>query len=356
MGKIKVLIVEDSFFFTGVLKSRLSKCPNIEIVGNSLDGKNIVDLIKQLNPDVITLDVTLPEVSGLELLKYIMADSPKPVIIVSGLDLTVFDALSAGAVDFVKKPEMGKAVGLDCFIADVSEKIGVAALTRVKQRPIIGDKPAITTKAVPDNTQRPVVTPPVRLTGLKSNKIIIIGASTGGVEAVTKVVKQLPANTPPVVIVQHMPKGFTDMFAKRLDASCPMTVTEAKDRDRIQTGHVYIAPGDFHLKIKKDAEGYFLTTENTDKVNGHRPSVDVVFNSAVTSVGRNAVAVILTGMGKDGASGLLALSKVGAHTIGQDENTCVVYGMPMVAFNIGAVKKQAPIDDIAGLILKAIST
>lgn len=340
--KIKVLIIDDSLLFRGILRKQLGEDENIEIVGSAIDPIDALDKIDKLNPDILTLDVEMPKMSGLVFLKKIMAEKPIKVVLVSSMNISVFDALHAGAVDFVKKPDMSSENDLANFFKELKSKIKVASVANLKTNNVAKkiDLSSLTSSKLNINSTK---------------KVIAIGASTGGTEATLVVLKQLPKETPGILVTQHMPAGFTKMYADRLNKICNMEVREAKNGDRIETGLVLIAPGDNQMKISKDEKGYFVTCRPGEKVSGHCPSVDVLFNSVAEVVGKNAIGIILTGMGKDGAAGLLNMKKSGAYTIGQDKESCVVYGMPMVAFNIGAVQVQASIEDISDILIRHLN-
>lgn len=342
MRKIRVLIVDDSILFRTTMEQRLGKDAIIEIVGTACDAMEARTKIDSLHPDVLTLDVEMPKMNGIDFLKQLMPQHPMPVVVVSSLPITTLDALSAGAVDFVKKPAVQTPADLDAFIRELALKVKIASTARVAKKPL--------TQTLASNARTGT------LTHAPSQKAVIaIGASTGGTEAILAVVRKLPANSPGVVIVQHMPAVFTKMYAERLDKLCAMRVKEAEHGDRVVPGTIIVAAGEFHMKLASDARGYYITSQRGEKVNGHCPSVEVLFHSVATVAGRNAVGVILTGMGADGAKGLLAMRKAGAYTIGQDEESCVVYGMPMVAFNIGAVQKQLPLGQICGEIIDRVN-
>ncbi len=322
MSKVRVLIVDDSPTIRGVITNVLSRDADVEVVGSAGDPLEARELIKQLNPDVVTLDVEMPKMSGIDFLERIMRLRPMPVIMISTLTqagaATSLQALEIGAVDCIGKPDF----------EGLAEKVKAAARARV--RPLV---------------QRPAIAP---VQGYRpGSKLLAIGSSTGGVEALHTVLASFPENCPPTVITQHMPATFTASFAARLDKLCAPKVQEATDGAPLLPGHVYLAPGGTaHLEVSGGAQPRCrLTTGPT--VNGHRPSVDVLFQSVCRAYGRRAVGVILTGMGRDGADGLLAMRETGASTIGQDEATCVVYGMPKVAFELGAVQRQVALGAIA---------
>ena len=340
--KIKVLVVDDSVFFRKVLIDNLLKYDFIDVVGyaiNAYDAKNKIPLLK---PDVVTLDVEMPGMNGIDFLKKLMVENPVPVLLVSSLSISVFDALSAGAIDFVKKPDMNSKNSVDLFICELSRKIKIAASSKIR----IPTNYKINTNILKNNLS-------FSQSKLDST-IIAIGASTGGTEAILTILKELPENIPGIVITQHMPPGFTKMYAERLNKICRISVKEAQNGDKIIPGHALIAPGDKQMKVVKMGNSYTVSCYTGEKVNGHMPSVDVLFNSVAENVGSNAIGVILTGMGRDGASGLLNMRKKGAYTIGQNKETCVVYGMPMVAYNIGGVCIQAACENISDLIIQKL--
>lgn len=332
--KIRVLIVDDSIMFREVLTRGISRDEGIEVVGVATDAYMARDKIIELQPDVLTLDVEMPKMSGVEFLKKLMPQYPLPVVMVSGLDANIFDALNAGAVDFVSKPDASRRESVDAFIGEMIIKIKIASTAKVGhfKKNVAGAS---------------------GVTGANENagKLIAIGASTGGTEAILEVIRTLPAEMPGIVVVQHMPPVFTKMYADRLNNICRLEVREAADGDVVTPGKVLIAPGGFQLKVLKDKNSYFVKCYNGEKVNGHAPSVDVMFHSVAEAAGNRAIGVILTGMGNDGAQGLLDMRNRGAYTIGQDEKTCVVYGMPMVAYTKGAVTKQCALEAIAKEIL-----
>jgi two-component system chemotaxis response regulator CheB len=342
MGKpVRVLIVDDSALIRQLLTTLLSADPDIEVVGTADDPLVARDRIKALNPDVVTLDVEMPHMDGITFLRKIMTLRPMPVIMIStltqaGADVTL-EALEIGAVDFVAKPSGDAIHTLPALASELQAKVKAAARTRIAARAAMA-APAVRKVA---RSVRP------------NGKIIAIGASTGGVEALKTVLMNLPSDCPPILITQHMPPRFTDAFAQRLNRECPMAVSEAVDGDVIEQGHVYIAPGSHHMQIVKAGTGYRCTLDDGPAVTGHRPSVDVLFRSVARVVGRSAVGVILTGMGKDGADGLLELRKAGGLTIGQDEASSLIYGMPQVAFERGAVMRQCSLNHVADAILDA---
>ena len=336
MRPIRVLIVEDSMVFRELLVQNLNRDPAIEVVATAKDPFEARDAIIEHKPDVMTLDVELPRMNGIEFLQKLMPQYPLPVVVISALSDKVFDALNAGAVDFVAKPSVTGRAQLEDFIQnELLVKIKIASTAKISQ---------IKQKAAAAQ----VLQGAQALTQKGSDLIVAIGASTGGTEAIFSVVKDFGPDIPGVVIVQHMPPGFTSMYAKRLDNQCRVQVKEARTGDRVLPGHVLIAPGgDEHMRLVKVNGVYQVEVKPGPRVNGHCPSVEVLFDSVAKVAGPKALGIILTGMGGDGAKGLLAMRKAGAHTIGQDESTCVVYGMPKVAYDIGAVEYQEKLQDIA---------
>ena len=334
------MVVDDSILARTILTQGLGKSPRIEVVGTAFNPQDAMAKIPQLKPDVITSDVEMPGMSGIDFLKLLLPKYPVPVILVSSLNLRVFDALSAGAVDFVRKPEAGQ--GNDAFINALTMKVISAAGAKVRQAP------AGITKAAP-----------VAPLGQRANLdqvIIGLGASTGGTEATLEVLKRLPADIPGMLIVQHMPTGFTQMYAERLNRLCNMEVREAKNGDEVRRGLALLAPADYQMRIVRSGTRYTVSCAQGEKVSGHRPSVDALFFSMAEQVRCKMVGIIMTGMGRDGADGLLQMRKAGAFTIGQDKESCVVYGMPMVAQNIGAVQIQASCENISSVLLRQLNT
>lgn len=345
--KIRVMIVDDSMLARRMLQTGLSKYPNIQVVGEAINAMDARRKIPLLHPDVITMDVEMPGMNGIEFVKSILPEYPIPIILVSSLNLRVFDALAVGAVDFVRKPD-GKIMNNDQFIQNLANKIVVASCARVR-KPMVRSTVASAVAAASNVA-------PLHMSGLPTETIIALGASTGGTEATLEVLKRLPANTPGMVIVQHMPPGFTKMYAERLDRNCPMHIKEAENGDVIQPGCALIAPGDKQMRVVRTGTRYTVSCQPGPKVSGHCPSVDALFQSMAQSVQCHMVGIIMTGMGSDGAKGLLEMRKRGAFTIGQDKESCVVYGMPMVAYNIGAVEQQASCESIAGVVVRHLSS
>ena len=340
--KVRVLIVDNSALMRQLLAAVLSVDEGIEVVGDAPDPFEAREKIKALNPDVVTLDVEMPRMNGLDFLRKIMELRPTPVVMISSLTQagadTTLEALEIGAVDFVAKPADNSAMLQ--LGGELIPKIKAAAQTRMGRR-------------VATPQQRQAVRKSFGAARGSVEKLIAIGASTGGVEALKAVLMLFPEDAPPVVIAQHMPERFTAAFARRLDGECRMRVHEAAHEQPIERGHVYIAPGGHHLEVAKRGSGLICTLNDGPLVSGHRPSVDALFNSVARAVAPNAVGAILTGMGRDGANGLLAMRKAGCHTLGQDEGTALIYGMPRVAFEIGAVESQHGLFDITEAIMNA---
>ena len=344
MMKIKVLIVDDSALIRGVMKEIINSQPDMEVVGVAPDPLVARDLIKQTNPDVLTLDVEMPKMDGLEFLEKLMRLRPMPVVMVSSLtergsEITM-RALELGAVDFVTKPKMSIQHGMLEYADLIAEKIRIAARANIK--------PRIKVQGHAEGT----VLAAVRNTFASSEKLIIIGASTGGTEAIKDFLIQLPSDCPGILITQHMPEGFTRSFAGRLDKLCKISVKEAEGGERVLPGHAYLAPGHSHLLLVRSGANYMTKLDQGPPVNRHRPSVDVLFNSAAVNAGKNAVGVILTGMGRDGAAGMLEMKKAGAYNLAQDEASCVVFGMPKEAIAIGATHDVGPLHELPRRVMQ----
>lgn len=340
--KIRVIIIDDSAVIRNLFSDMLKDVPDIEVVAVAEDPFDAREKIKALNPDVITLDIEMPKMDGISFLEKIMTLRPMPVIMISslttrGADITL-RAIELGAVDYIAKPEVLDEKGYKHLRDELSRKIIAAARS--------------------NSSARSTKSGEIKLHNYSGshNCLIAIGASTGGVEAIRDVLKALPANTPPVVITQHMPAFFTETFARRMDSMSAMTVKEASQNEKIIPGHVYIAPGAYHMEIKERGSDLFCHLHEGEQVSGHRPSVDVLFESVSHLKHRKLVGVILTGMGRDGASGLLKMRSAGAATIGQSEASCVVYGMPKAAKLMGAVEREVPLSDIAHTILSTCTS
>ena len=338
MNKIKVLVVDDSRLFREIISQSLNTSPDIQVVAVAGDPFQARDLILRFEPDVMTLDVEMPRMNGIEFLRRLMPQYPVPTVMVSALNATVFDAMNAGAVDFVNKPSQSRPDDILRWVrSELIPKIRVAAAAQVGQ------------------SKRRTAGGVVSGSGEFHEKILAIGASTGGTEAISDVVTNFHKDIPGTVIVQHMPPKFTEMYAERLDKECEVEVREARDGDLVEKGKILIAPGDKQMRLMRTGDTYRVEVRPGAKVSGHCPSVDVLFESVARAAGRNAVGVILTGMGADGAMGLLSMRKAGARTIGQNEATCVVYGMPKVAYDIGAVEKQVPLEYVASTVYNVLN-
>lgn len=335
-NKIKVLVVDDSMLFREMMSRGLSADPYIEIVATACDPFDARDKILQYEPDVITCDVEMPKMNGIEFIKRLLPQYPLPVIMVSTIDAAVFDAMNAGAIDFVVKPNLRLSANVADFIEDLITKIKIAAQSKVTTPKKIRTEKQIVNKV-----------------NVQSNRLIAIGASTGGTEAIYSIIKNLTPHCPGIVIVQHIPPIFSKMFAERLNTQTSLACKEAENGDYLENGKVLIAPGDRHMRVKRIGEKYKVEVFEGEKVNGHCPSVDVLFESVAKEAGDKAMGILLTGMGYDGAKGLLSIHRKGAMTIGQDEESSVVYGMPKVAFNMGAVETQAALENIPQLILSS---
>jgi two-component system chemotaxis response regulator CheB len=340
---IKVLIVDDSALIREVLSRTLGKDGDIVVVGAAEDPLEARDKIKTLNPDVLTLDIEMPNMNGLQFLERLMRLHPLPVVMVStlttkGASETLL-ALELGAVDFVAKPNATLSGGLDAFGENLRQKVRAASHADVRSRAM---------KAAPPVMQ-------VRTAAAPRGSLIALGASTGGVEAIRMVLSTMPTDCPPIVIAQHMPPGFTSRFAARLDEVTDLKVVEAEDRMPLENGHAYVAKGDFHLRVERSSGQLKCRLSQDELASGHRPSVDVLFESVAKSIGPMAVGAILTGMGRDGARGLKLMRAAGAYTVGQSQSSALVYGMPRVAFEEGAVIEQAPVEQITAKLAVALT-
>lgn len=346
MKKIRVLCVDDSALVRSLMVEIINSHADMEVVAVAPDPIVARELIKEYNPDVLTLDVEMPRMDGLDFLERLMRLRPMPVVMVSSLternsDITL-RALELGAVDFVTKPRLGLRDGLLEYSGIIADKIRAAAVSRPRRHL------AQATKVVPKTLMRSFST---------TEKLIMIGASTGGTEAIRQVLEPLPSNSPAIMITQHMPAGFTTSFVQRLDSLCQVKVHEAVHGQRVMPGNVYLAPGGIaHMKLARSGANYVVELEDSEPVNRHKPSVDVLFNSAAELAGKNAVGVLLTGMGKDGAQGMLAMKKAGAATFAQDEASCVVFGMPREALLIGATDQAVPLSEMSERILASVGS
>lgn len=385
MKRIKLLVVDDSILFREVLARYIRQDDMIEVVGKAGDAYSARDMILKYEPDVMTLDLEMPKMDGIAFLKKLLPQYYISTIAVSGSEDRKADCLGAGAVEFIAKPSTRTSSEMAVFAADLCRAIR-RAYKHANPTAIISSEPSFVTKAnsqsklnATDTVQfaqkakeqvshtksviqstlpkSPVKEPPVVNIAVKhsrlkkSEAIIALGASTGGTEALEQVIRFFPEDTPPVIVVQHMPAGFTKLYSDRLNHSCKMEVKEAEDGDRLRRGLVIIGAGEHHLRLCRDSQGYYVSSKPGEKVSGHCPSVDVMFTSVAEVAGAHAIGAILTGMGRDGADGLLKMRQAGAFTVGQDKETCVVYGMPMEAYNIGAVEVQAPLYKISEIIL-----
>lgn len=346
--RIRVLIVDDSALVRSLLTEMLGSARDIEVVGVAADAHAARDKIKRLNPDVLTLDVEMPRMDGITFLRNLMRLRPMPVVMVSslterGADVTL-DALALGAVDYLSKPKIDLAATLTDYRDELIEKVRTAALASVRaltsQRSALAPRPNHSADAVLAKAPGPKQ---LRTT----DRIIAIGASTGGTEAIKEVLTRLPPDSPGVVITQHIPKAFSGPFARRMNDCCPLTVCEAEDGQHILAGHAYIAPGDRHLLVVRDGARYVCRLDDGVPVNRHKPSVDVLFRSVAQNAGRNAIGALLTGMGKDGARGLKEMLENGSQTIAQDEATSVVWGMPGEAVALGAAQHVVALESVA---------
>ncbi|PBQ33756.1 chemotaxis response regulator protein-glutamate methylesterase [Sphingobacteriaceae bacterium] len=357
MKKIKVLIIDDSALVRQTLSDILSADPAIEVVGTAADPYIAAQKINEVTPDVITLDVEMPRMDGLTFLKKLMSQHPIPVVIIStltekGTD-TALHALESGAVEVVAKPKVNTKDLLEKVSNELCEKIKIASMAFVKRR------------AISDGTHSAKVAPKLSADAMLSKKtsqsliqtteiVIAVGASTGGTEALKTFLVNMPVDAPGIVIVQHMPELFTKQFAKRLDSLCAITVKEAENGDAVLPGQALIAPGNMHLLLKRSGARYHVEVKDGPLVNRHRPAVDVLFRSVARYAGKNALGVIMTGMGDDGAKGLLEMKEAGAFTIAQDEKSCVVFGMPKEAIKLNAANEILPLDHISTYIINKI--
>ncbi|WEF33781.1 protein-glutamate methylesterase/protein-glutamine glutaminase [Pseudoduganella chitinolytica] len=341
---IKVLVVDDSALIRSVMTEIINSQADMKVVGTAPDPLVARELIKQTNPDVLTLDVEMPKMDGLDFLEKLMRLRPMPVVMVSSLtergsEITM-RALELGAVDFVTKPKISIQTGMREYTDLIADKIRAASKARIRAR------------TLPQaGAEGGVPLPQLRNPLMSSEKLIIVGASTGGTEAIREFLMQMPSDCPGILITQHMPEGFTRSFAKRLDSLCRISVQEAAGNERVLPGHAYIAPGHSHLLLTRSGANYMTKLDQGEPVNRHRPSVDVLFRSAAQFAGKNAVGVILTGMGKDGAAGMLEMKTAGAYNFAQDEASCVVFGMPREAIAVGATHEVGALQALPGMVL-----
>jgi len=350
MSKIKVVVVDDSALVRSLLTEIINRQPDMQCVGAASDPLVAREMIRELDPDVITLDIEMPRMDGLEFLSRLMRLRPMPVVMVStlteqGAEITL-RALEMGAVDFVAKPRIGVSSGLSELSGDIVEKIRIAAKAHVRR---LTASPAAQVGAATQGSSTDI--PRAPLPRMSTEKVICIGASTGGTEAIREVLVPMPADAPAIVITQHMPPGFTTSFATRLDGLCKIRVQEASHGQRILPGHAYIAPGGRHLRIDRSGSNYVAVVEDTEPVNRHRPSVEVLFRSAARVLGPNAIGVMLTGMGADGAQAMREMKDAGSYNYVQDEASCVVFGMPRMAIQAGAAHEVLALRQIAPAVL-----
>lgn len=343
--KTKVLVIDDSALIRTLLTEIINSQSDMQVVGVAPDPVIARDMIKQLNPDVLTLDVEMPKMDGLDFLERLMRLRPMPVVMVStlterGSEITL-RALELGATDFVTKPKMSIADGMREYTDLITDKIRAASQARIASLPSATSKSAVQHTA-PSTLRNPLIS---------SEKLLIVGASTGGTEAIKAFLLGMPSDCPGILITQHMPAGFTKSFANRLDGLCQISVKEAVGGERVLPGHAYIAPGDQHLLLTRSGANYVTQLSDADPVSRHKPSVDVLFQSASVAAGKNAIGVILTGMGKDGAAGMAKMKEAGAYNFAQDEASCVVFGMPKEAIAHGGVDEIVPLNEMSQRVL-----
>ena len=357
MAKTRVIVVDDSALVRSMLTEIINRQPDMECIAAAADPLVAREMIRNMNPDVITLDVEMPRMDGIDFLSKLMRLRPMPVVMVStlterGADVTL-KALELGAIDFVAKPKIGVADGLRQLADDITDKIRIASKARINRLHAPASNATTATSA-----GAAAVKPSggVTMGRLSTEKLVFIGASTGGTEATKEVLMALPADFPGVVITQHMPPGFTRNYAARLDSLCKISVKEAQDGERILPGHAYIAPGGLHLSVERSGANYIARVQDGDPVNRHKPSVEVLFKSAARVVGPNALGIMLTGMGADGAKAMREMRDAGAYCVAQDEASCVVFGMPREAIAAGAVQEVLPLNKIANHVVDHLRT
>jgi len=357
MSKITVVVVDDSALVRSLLTEIINKQADMVCIGAANDPLAAREMIRELNPDVITLDVEMPKMDGLEFLSRLMKLRPMPVVMVStlterGADITM-RALEMGAVDFVAKPRIGVSNGLRELGDEIVDKIRIASKAHITRR--VAPPPPVHSRAAED-PHTPSAAPPLRIMNrLSTEKVICIGASTGGTEAIKEILVNLPADSPAIVITQHMPAGFTSSFAARLDSLCKIRVSEARDGDRLLPGHAYIAPGGKQFHIERSGANYVAVVDDSAPVNRHKPSVEVLFKSCARVLGPNAIGVMLTGMGADGATAMKEMRDAGSYNLVQDEASCIVFGMPKVAIQCGAAHEVLPLNRMAHALIERIN-
>ena len=358
MAKTRVVVVDDSALVRSLLTEIINRQRDMECVGAASDPFVAREMIRNTNPDVVTLDVEMPRMDGIDFRGKLMRLRPTPVVMVStlterGADVTL-RALELGAVDFVAKPKIGVADGLKQLAEEITDKIRIAAKAQLKRLavPVAGPAAGHANAGDAAAPQRPAVTH--SLGRLSTEKIVFIGASTGGTEATKEVLVQLPPDSPAVMITQHMPPGFTKSYAARLDSLCRIRVAEARDGERVLPGHAYIAPGGMHMSVERSGANYIARVQAGEPVNRHMPSVEVLFKSAARVVGPNALGIMLTGMGADGAKAMREMRDAGSYNFAQDEASCVVFGMPREAIAHGAVHEVLPLTQIAGKLIERL--
>ncbi|MBV8464399.1 MAG: chemotaxis response regulator protein-glutamate methylesterase [Burkholderiales bacterium] len=346
---IRVVVVDDSLLMRKVLSEILNSESDIEVIGTAPDPYAARELIRALSPDVVTLDIEMPKMNGLDFLDKLMRLKPTPVVMISTLTAqgsdTALRALELGAVDCVAKPRLDVSRGVRELGEEIVDKVRTASHARLAPRAVATPRPA-----------KPAITHGGASSHAQHTRLVAVGASTGGTQALQTFLLQLPAAMPPVVVVQHMPPAFTQPFARRLDGICALTIKEAEHGERLQPGHVYIAPGDYHLALERQGGYLHCKLLATDRVNRHRPSVDVLFESVAELVGHRSIGVIMTGMGADGAQGMLAMKRAGSYNLAQDEASSVVYGMPKEAVKAGGVDKVLSLDHLADEVLKQLAS
>ncbi|WP_322031776.1 chemotaxis response regulator protein-glutamate methylesterase [Paraburkholderia sp. J76] len=360
MQKIKVLCVDDSALIRSLMTEIINGQPDMTVVATAPDPLVARELIKQHNPDVLTLDVEMPRMDGLDFLEKLMRLRPMPVVMVSSLtergnEITL-RALELGAVDFVTKPKVGIRDGMLEYSEKLADKVRAAARARVRAHHASPAPAAGGAAHAQAAAQAASLAPMINNRLVSTEKLVIVGASTGGTEAIREVLQPLPPDAPAVLIAQHMPPGFTKSFAQRLNGLCRITVKEAEHGERVLPGHAYIAPGHAHLLLARSGANYIAHLSDDPPVNRHRPSVDVLFRSAALHAGKNAIGVILTGMGRDGAAGLLEMRQAGAYTLAQDEASCIVFGMPREAIAMGGADEIAPLADMSRRVMTRLAS